>query len=84
MLDNQDERKFFLLVSEFVSRCDLKKDNMKEYKVIKITNYWSSEKLGIEVEQTLNRKTKEGWSLEKVQFLNGYAYIVFSKGKQAW
>ncbi len=57
---------------------------MKEYKVVKITNYWSPEKLGIEVEKTLNRRAKEGWSLEKVQFLSGYAYIVFSKGKPGW
>ncbi len=40
----------------------------KEYKVLKKSNMWSTEKLRKEVEDTLNRVSKEGWEVVSVAF----------------
>ncbi len=41
---------------------------IKEYKVLKRSNMWSTEKLRKEVEDTLNRVSKEGWEVVSVAF----------------
>ncbi|MEW7289566.1 DUF4177 domain-containing protein [Aquimarina sp. 2304DJ70-9] len=53
----------------------------KEYKVIRITENWSSEKLRIKMEETLNKFSKAGWEVVSVSILaNTYtAMITLSK-----
>ncbi|GAA4273257.1 DUF4177 domain-containing protein [Aquimarina gracilis] len=40
----------------------------KQYKVLKRSNMWSTEKLRKEVEDTLNKVSKEGWEIVSVAF----------------
>lgn len=40
----------------------------KEFKVLKISNMWSTEKLRRKVEDTLNQKSKEGWDIISIDF----------------
>lgn len=40
----------------------------KHYKVLKISNLWSTEKLRKQVEDTLNKASKEGWEIISVAF----------------
>lgn len=40
----------------------------KQYKVIKKSNLWSTEKLRKDVENTLNNASQEGWEIISVAF----------------
>ncbi len=40
----------------------------KQYKVLKKSNVWSTEKLRKEVEDTLNNVSKDGWEVVSVAF----------------
>lgn len=53
----------------------------KQYRVVKVSNHWSLEKLREKVELTLNDFSKKGWALESIHFLDSVfvAMITFSK-----
>lgn len=40
----------------------------KQYKVIKKSNLWSTEKLRKDVEDTLNKASQQGWEIISVAF----------------
>ncbi|MHA7056906.1 hypothetical protein ACWGOQ_0006780 [Aquimarina sp. M1] len=40
----------------------------KQYKVLKRSNLWSTEKLRKEVEETLNKASQDGWEIISVAF----------------
>jgi len=40
----------------------------KQYKVLKKSNMWSTEKLRKDVEDTLNKASQEGWEIISVAF----------------
>jgi len=55
---------------------------MKEYKVIKVVNNWSSNKFVKQLEETLNKKSREGWTVEETKVVNSImAYVILSKRK---
>ncbi|WP_158447836.1 hypothetical protein [Aquimarina longa] len=53
----------------------------KQFKVIKVSNTWSIEKLRKKVEDTLNKSSEEGWEVIDISYLaNLYtAMITISK-----
>lgn len=53
----------------------------KQFKVVKVSNYWSAEKFRAEVEENLNNLSKQGWHLESIDYVSGsyFAMIVVSK-----
>ncbi len=53
----------------------------KEFKVVRVTHNWSSEKLRIKMEETLNKLSKAGWDVVSISILaNTYtAMITLSK-----
>lgn len=53
----------------------------KQYKVVRISENWSSEKLREKIENAMNKFSKEGWEIVDISFLaNTYmAMITFSK-----
>ncbi|MDY8135321.1 hypothetical protein [Aquimarina sp. 2201CG5-10] len=49
----------------------------KQYKVIKISENWSIEKLRTRIEETLNKFSNDGWMLEDLSFIpNTYVAII--------
>ncbi|AXT57299.1 DUF4177 domain-containing protein [Aquimarina sp. AD1] len=40
----------------------------KQYKVLKLSNLWSTEKLRKQAEDTLNKASQEGWEIISVAF----------------
>lgn len=49
----------------------------KEFKVIKVSENWSLEKLRVKTEDTLNKYSKEGWEIIFVDYLaNTYTAMV--------
>jgi hypothetical protein len=58
---------------------------MKEYKVIRVVNYWSASRFLKQLEETLNKKVKEGWIVDETKIVHSnLAYIVLSKLKNAY
>ncbi len=53
----------------------------KQYKVIKVSENWSIEKLRKKIEDTLNKSSSEGWNLIDISYVaNRYiAMITISK-----
>ncbi|MCK8523691.1 hypothetical protein M0D21_19060 [Aquimarina sp. D1M17] len=53
----------------------------KQYKVLRVVENWSTQKLRTRVEETLNNASKEGWDLVDISYLaNTYiAMITLSK-----
>ncbi len=47
----------------------------KTFRVLKLSNVWSTEKLRKEVEDTLNRVSKDGWEVVSVAFGSSNAQI---------
>ena len=47
----------------------------KEFKVLKLSNIWSTERLRKEVEETLNRVSKDGYEVVSVAFGSGNSQI---------
>ncbi|SHI95357.1 hypothetical protein [Aquimarina spongiae] len=47
----------------------------KTFRVLKLSNVWSTEKLRKEVEDTLNRVSKDGWEIVSVAFGSSNAQI---------
>ncbi|WP_160114775.1 hypothetical protein [Aquimarina sp. AU474] len=47
----------------------------KTFKVLKLSNVWSTEKLRKEVEDTLNKVSNEGWNIVSVAFGSSNAQI---------
>jgi len=49
----------------------------KQYKVIKITNNWSLEKLRKKVESTLNEWSQKGWEVTNISYIaNQYTAMI--------
>jgi len=48
---------------------------VKTFRVLKLSNVWSTEKLRKEVEDTLNRVSKDGWEVVSVAFGSSNAQI---------
>ncbi|PKV48735.1 hypothetical protein ATE84_0743 [Aquimarina sp. MAR_2010_214] len=53
----------------------------KQYKVIRISENWSTEKLRKKVENTMNEFSKQGWDVVDISFLanTNIAMITLSK-----
>ncbi|MBQ4820042.1 DUF4177 domain-containing protein [Aquimarina sp. MMG016] len=53
----------------------------KQFKVIRVSNHWSTEKLRKDIEETLNKASKQGWELVDISFLANtmVAMITISK-----
>ena len=47
----------------------------REFKVLKLSNIWSTEKLRKEVEETLNKVSKDGYDVVSVAFGSGNSQI---------
>ncbi len=47
----------------------------KTFKVLKLSNVWSTEKLRKEVEDTLNKASNDGWHIVSVAFGSSNAQI---------
>lgn len=51
---------------------------MKDYTVIKLSSWWSPDKLRSDVESLLNEKTRQGYEIISVSFdTNGFVYQCF-------
>jgi len=48
----------------------------KQFKVIKINNPWSLEKLRKKLEESLNKFSREGWEVINISFLHNSTYTV--------